>query len=256
MKPVLFEYAGISISSYAFFMAVGACLLLYRAARDAETFRIDRRLILLALSSAWIAGWIGARVFFVVEHRSLLEGSLWTWMTSPVFGGFSAYGGVLAGAGTAAVLASFSRLPVLQSLDASSLGGCLFGVSARVGCFMAGCCFGSPVEWGVVFPPGSPASRLYGESTAVHPSQLYESAALLLAAIVVVRLPIGRPGERFCAMMVSYSLVRLLLSPFRGDALVPHVFLGPAQWISVVVLLSVLMLWAKIRRHEWVASLP
>ena len=251
MKPILIEYAGITISAYSFMMAVGASLLFFRAVRDAKTFHLDRRLILWVLILAWVAGWAGARIVFVVEHRDLLPAPWWTSFFSPTFGGFASYGGVLGGAAAAALGAWLTRLPVLKALDSGSVGMCMFGIAARIGCFLAGCCHGSPVAWGVVFPAGSPAALHYGESVAVHPSQLYEAAALAVIAVVLWRRAPGMPGERFCWLMLSYASVRLLLDLFRGDALVPHGALSPAQWISFGVLAVAACLLTLVRRYQW-----
>ena len=46
----------------------------------------------------------------------------------------------------------------------------------RIGCFLNGCCFGTPTDqpWGVAFPKGSIPWHIFGD-THLHPSQLYSS---------------------------------------------------------------------------------
>ena len=110
--------------------------------------------------------------------------------------------------------------------------GALLGIALlRIGCFLAGCCFGriagtvvaldvvtSPavqlpvqarsalsgdaIPWAVRFPAGSFAFHQHvalglidpeaAQSLPVHPVQLYESAAVLLLCALVLRVPAGR----------------------------------------------------------------
>ena len=46
----------------------------------------------------------------------------------------------------------------------------------RIGCFLNGCCFGTPTDlpWGVTFPEGSIPDYIF-HNQAIHPAQLYSS---------------------------------------------------------------------------------
>lgn len=81
------------------------------------------------------------------------------------------------------------RVVADRMIPALGIGGAIL----RVGCFLRGCCFGCPttVPWGVVFPWGSPAQQaqalenigaLFWGAAPVHPTQLYELVACLVAA--------------------------------------------------------------------------
>ena len=94
--------------------------------------------------------------------------------------------------------------------------GLLIGLAlGRLGCFLNGCCFGSPCElpWAVRFPPDSPpwldqlnrgllraavdttGQRLW--SLPIHPAQLYAACdASLLALMAVCFTPLARRGGR------------------------------------------------------------
>jgi len=255
VKPVV-GLGEVAVSSYAVLMAAGACLFMLLAARNADRLGLPWRGTLRLLVVAYVAGWLGARLVFVIEHRSLLPGSVWAWLANPSLGGFSSYGGVLVGAACAAVHARFLHLPPLAVLDAGAVGLCLFGIGARLGCFLAGCCHGAPTSlpWGVLFPAGSPASVRY-PGMPVHPSQLYESVALALLATFLALRPSQFPGERFLQLAACYSGARLLLDGLRGDVAAAYWLLDAAQWISVVVLFVSLSLLLAARGQVWKTTL-
>jgi len=101
-------------------------------------------------------------------------------------------GGVFAWLGAQRVLGL--RRPPLVAL---ALGLTLLVAIGRIGCHLAGCCFGTPTElpWAVHHAPGTAAFALHAAlghiapdaatSGGVHPYPLYESAALGLFALVL-----------------------------------------------------------------------
>jgi len=94
------------------------------------------------------------------------------------FGGFA--GGLLAGLW----LMRRRRLPVIALLAAATPGLALGHAIGRIGCFLVGDDYGrsSDVPRAVAFPDGLPPTTV-----PVHPTQLYEMAALLPIAFMLVR---------------------------------------------------------------------
>ncbi len=231
-------------------LAIGGLLLLWRSTADAGAAGLLRRRMVQLVVVVYFAGLAGARFLFVIEHRDLLPGPWWGWLWNPVTGGFASYGGVLAGSSAAVLYAWRAGLPVGAVLDAGAVGLCLFGFAARAGCFLVGCCYGKPTDcpWAVVYPAASPAARRFGESAAVHPTQLYEAALLVVAATVVAAWPSYRAGERFLRLAAFYSGIRFTVDFFRGDSLANPGGLTLAQWISLVLLAGSVVVWVTRRR--------
>jgi phosphatidylglycerol:prolipoprotein diacylglycerol transferase len=94
------------------------------------------------------------------------------------FGGFT--GGVLAGL----VLIRRKRLPVLRLLAAATPALAVGHAIGRIGCFLVGDDYGTPTDlpWGIAFPEGLPPTTV-----PVHPTQLYEAAALVPLALLLFR---------------------------------------------------------------------
>jgi len=147
-------------------------------------------------------------------------------------GGFAFYGGLIAAALFSIWFIKRHNWPGGKLCDMGGWTITLGLAWGRMGCFLAGCCFGARHEtWpSVVFPSGSPASRsqwreglldTYREAShAVHPTQLYESlAALIIAAVAYFWL---RPrkrydGQVFVWSMVAYAVARFSLEFIRRD---------------------------------------
>src|SRR4029077_3547831 len=97
---------------------------------------------------------------------------------------------------------------VLDAVAPAGVAG--LGVG-RLGCFLAGCCFGRPttLPWGVIFPAlGAPAR---------HPVQLYAAAGdlALVAWLTVSHGPPGTGARRACA---GFGILRAALELWRDPA--------------------------------------
>jgi phosphatidylglycerol:prolipoprotein diacylglycerol transferase len=123
----------------------------------------------------------------------------------------------------------------------------------RIGCFLAGCCHGARTDlpWGVRFPAGSPASRVFGDmaspSPPVHPTQLYESAlGFGLLALALWLLPRRRfSGQVFLLVTGLYAVARFFLEFIRADDDRGTVWglLSTSQFISLAVIPLVVGFW-------------
>jgi phosphatidylglycerol:prolipoprotein diacylglycerol transferase len=250
MNPWMAGPSGAAVPVYALLMALGGFLLGAVTLRAGVRCQARRDHVLGLFLVAWLAGWAGARLGFVIEHRQQLEGSFGRWVLDPSFGGFSSYAGLLAGLAAGALYGRLTGLPLRRLADGAALGLCLFGVAARFGCFLAGCCHGRPttLPWALGAEPGSPAARRFGTDAAVHPVQLYEAAAIALIGGLAARRPGRIPGGTFLRVAASYSVARFLLDAFRGDARGGAV-LSVAQWTSLAVLAVAALMWAG--RSAW-----
>ncbi len=108
----------------------------------------------------------------------------------------------------------------------------------RLGCFVGGCCYGTPttLPWGVVFSSV--------DSVARHPTQLYESIFHGLCALAFSGGCGGRlcRGNRIKVYMIVYGLYRFLTEFIRPEA---QFFAGGTgyQWASVIVIFFFAWLW-------------
>jgi phosphatidylglycerol:prolipoprotein diacylglycerol transferase len=165
-------------------------------------------------------------------------------------GGLTYYGGLIGASLAAWALLRRDRFPFWKAADMAGFAiplGLAFG---RVGCLMAGCCFGAVCElpWAISFPGRSPASeeqfkdhlirsaRLY--SLPVHPTQVYEAAAALAIAFfcLVWLHPRKRyDGQVFAASLALYAIARFCLEVLRRDDRGGGFGLSTSQWIGIAL---------------------
>ncbi|HVR87604.1 MAG TPA: prolipoprotein diacylglyceryl transferase family protein, partial [Planctomycetota bacterium] len=207
----------------------------------------------------------GARLYYFLPlwiRGQMSLGQLFsTWSDGSGF-----YGAFIAGSLALGVTAYFKKMPVLATWDATMgvvpLG---FGIG-KIGCFLAGCCYGRPWSAGVRFAPGSlcyVTQRTEGllprdavASLPVVPIQLLEMLfgfALFASLEVLQRRPSKRPGEVFAACAVGYSAYRFVIEFFRADP-ERNTFgssaLTDSQFTAIAVFLVAGACWAYLRMRK------
>ena len=84
----------------------------------------------------------------------------------------------------------------------------------RLGCFMAGCCYGAPavLPWAVVFP--------YLGDTPRHPTQIYEAVGYAGLFIVLWLVRKRKPFDGFVlfAYLILHGLIRFVVEALRDDS--------------------------------------
>jgi phosphatidylglycerol:prolipoprotein diacylglycerol transferase len=211
------------------------------------------------LMGIW-SGFVGARLLYAAQYGGL-----------SFLGGISAWGFIIGG-GVGTVTYLLWRTRTRESLfefgDAVSPAVALGGALTRVGCFLRGCNFGKVCElpWAVRYPPGSPAFDKHVMdglidpsaewSRTIHPTQLYETVALLAAFFVILRAPrFSGPkllqGEPYLGLTIYYGVVRFLNEFLRDDSGGLH--FGPltfAQATSLIMLVSAAYIVVIRRLHH------
>ena len=196
-----------------------------------------------------IAGFVGAKLaILLVFLPDLLAGR------RPPLGVLQASGIWLGGVVLAIpvalmLLRRHCRLAVGTAVNIAFVAIPLAHVPGRIGCFLAGCCYGAAtdVPWAVTY--GDPrAQRINGTplGVAVHPSQLYESGLELVNFVVCYRL--WRSGATPWSIMATwfglYGAERFVLEYFRGDARGALGPLSTSQWIALAMIgLSAGLVW-------------
>jgi phosphatidylglycerol:prolipoprotein diacylglycerol transferase len=177
---VFFRIGDFEITSFGVLVALGALVGLWVFRRELQRSRLPESAVDSAVAGI-LGGMAGAKLLWVFEHLGeepavdlLLSRGGMSW-----FGGLA--GGVLAGL----LVMQSKRLPKIAVLAAATPALAVGHMIGRIGCFLVGDDYGRPTNlpWAVSFPQGLPPT-----SVRVHPTQLYEAAALVPIAFVLVRL--------------------------------------------------------------------
>ncbi len=240
MFPDLFSIGPLTIHTYGLFVALGFASALWVSvwAGEKEGFTSQQILDLGFLILVWAI--IGSRLLYVLMNPGhYLENPLdivriWS-------GGLVFSGGLAA---VVIVMAFHLRrrgISVLKVGDVLAPGIALGQAVGRIGCFMAGCCYGRPadVPWAVVFTdPGSLAPL----HIPIHPTQLYASAAgfAVFGIVLAIRSRKRFEGQVFLWYLILHSTARLAVERFRGDdrGLIPGTEMSVTQLVTLVVLVG------------------
>jgi phosphatidylglycerol---prolipoprotein diacylglyceryl transferase len=195
------------------------------------------------------------------------QADCWAW-ANIMAGGLTYYGGFIGASLVAVWQLRRDRFPFWRAADMAGMLVPLGLGYGRMGCVLAGCCFGRPcgMPWALRFPPHSPAAdkqlelglihSTFDPSLPVHPTQIYESlACLLMAALLILHLH-GRKrydGQVFLAFVAGYASLRFLLEFFRNDDRGGWLGLSTSQIIGIVLVALAMYLQVRITRRLGVA---
>ena len=167
------------------------------------------------------------------------------------------------------ILKKWWRLPA-RMVDTLLLPIPLAAAIGRVGCLLAGCCFGSPTMngWGISYGPGSPAYNCqmadgllpYGatETMGTYPVQLFFVVSGMLSFVLLwrIRKQIKQPGSLALAALILLLGNRFFIEFFR-EAITARGFLGEmignlkvGQWFCLVVALISLLVYCWRERED------
>ena len=240
MYPVLFRIGGFEVTSFGVLVAIGALVGLWIMQRELRRSGLPGEALDAALAGI-VGGLAGAKLLWVAEHfgeEPLLDlilsrgGMSW-------FGGFA--GGVLAGL----VVMHRKRLPIVPVLAAATPALAVGHAIGRIGCFLVGDDYGRPTDlpWAIAFPEGLPPTTV-----PVHPTQLYEAAALVPLAILLFRW--RRHGRHDAIVLGAYLVLaggtRFAIEFVRVNERV----LGPLSVAHLASLIAMVIGVALLRRSR------
>jgi phosphatidylglycerol:prolipoprotein diacylglycerol transferase len=254
MYPILFEIGDWPVYAYGVLLAAAYLVALQFAVVRARRQGLDGTKVMDFGIYLIIAALVGAKAmliivdfdYFVRQPRELL---------SLVRAGGVFYGGLIAALATALWLSRRYGLSLWTAADLFAPGIALGHVIGRLGCLLAGCCYGTPTSlpWGITFTnPVAAANVGTPLGVPLHPTQLYDAGAeLLILGVLLLTERRGRPfpGRTFWLYMLLYGVSRFIIEFFRGDDRGMLAGLATSQVVSVIVVpLAVVMLWRLGRR--------
>jgi phosphatidylglycerol:prolipoprotein diacylglycerol transferase len=199
MYPILLRLGPVTIYTYGFFLALAFLTVIFLSCREARRVGLPVETVYNLCFSLIVAALVGARLLHVILNfpdfvsQPLKVFALWE-------GGLVFYGGLILALAVAWRYIRRNSLPWRTTLDTLAVGVPLAQCLGRIGCFMAGCCYGRPTDlpWAVTFT--HPEALGHSKGIPLHPTQLYEAFLLLAVFGVVYRLRLRRRYEGQVAM--------------------------------------------------------
>lgn len=155
-----------------------------------------------------------------------------------LFGGMVFYGGFLGSVAAMGIYTHYyKKLPRRLCMDLLAVATPLFHAFGRVGCFLAGCCYGAEAEWGILVQENPINPAMAGVPRI--PISLYEALCNLLIFGVLLLLFLRRKEGSFPllgAYVLLYGPTRFVTEMFRGDEIRgAFLWFTTSQWISLIL---------------------
>lgn len=237
MHNELFTIGPFTVYGYGLMIAVGVLAAYWNTERLARRSGLDDKPVFNIVVIGVGLGLVGAKLLFYITilDEIIADPSLLLKFSN----GFVVYGGILVGIAAAAVYCRKKKLPFLRYLDCAAPSIALAQGFGRIGCFLAGCCYGRETDWplAVTFTHSAYAPNF----VPLFPTQLMSSAFDFLHFVLLCALfsRNERPGRVGAFYLLFYSLGRFTIEFFRGDLERGSVgALSTSQFISVFVALT------------------
>ena len=194
--------------SILMFVAIAAGAILLRRSQEKLPLHWTEKACLGL--GAFCGSILGAKVPFLFDGISDV-GPIWVWFANGktilggMVGGYLGVEGMKWGLGIK-----------IKTGDSFVVPAAVAVAIGRLACFAGGCCFGAPTKlpWGIPF-------ALSGDSAPRHPTQLYEAAFHISAAILLFWMQKNGvwKGQLMKAYLIAYLSYRFLTEFIRPEAI-------------------------------------
>jgi len=259
MYPEIIHIGSFPINTYGVFLAIAFLCGILVTVKLAERDGLPRQKIYDLSLWMLLAGLIGSKILMLFTEPEYRENPLLLVSLDFLRSGGVWYGGLLGGVLVGYLLMKRYQLPWWKTADAFAPGLAIGNFFGRQGCFAAGCCWGKPtmLPWGVKFTDLGHQITGVPTDTYLHPTQLYESFAMLLVFFFLFWLHKRKrfSGQVILAYALLYSAIRFAIEFVRDDprgdilGLTTLTGLSTSQLISIVIGLSALILLVVRRRR-------
>lgn len=259
MYPELFRIGSFPINTYGVFLAIAFLCAIFVTVKLAERDGLPRERIYDLSLWMLLASLVGSKVLMLFTEPEYREQPLQLLSLDFLRSGGVFYGGLLGAVIAGYLLMKRYKLPWWKTADACAPGIAVGNFFGRQGCFAAGCCWGEPttLPWGVKFTELGHQITGVPIDTHLHPTQLYESFAMLLVFLFLLWLHKRRrfTGQVILAYALLYSVIRFAIEFVRDDprgdilGLTSLTGLSTSQLLSIVIGVSALVLLFVRRRR-------
>ncbi len=229
----LFSLGPVTVHGYGLMIAVGVILAVILAVLRSPKRGLDENLIYGIGLAALLSGFLGAKLLYCLINLDSFLKNPWEFLSGS---GFVVYGGIVGGVLAAMLYCRAQKVSFLKYFDLLAPSVALAQGFGRIGCFLAGCCYGRETNawYGVTFPAGGIAPS----GVQLIPTQLFSSAgdfAITLALLCYARKnrPDGKVGALY---LILYSVGRFFIEFLRNDYRGSVAFLSTSQFIALFIL--------------------
>ena len=241
MFPIL-SIGSAAIPTYPLFLLVALWAGMWLSATQAKQLGLDGDHIYNAGLYGWLAGIVGARLWFVLAHWDNYAADL-SQAFSLSRNALSPGEGLIMAGLVVLIYLQRQQVPLGPFFDALAPGLALAVMIGHAGAFLGGEALGAPstLPWAI---------EVAGISR--HPVQLYEAGAGLIILVILYFNRTWRPwpGFQFWLFVTLYSLSRLWLEIFRARPVV----IGAGYLVVQLVALAALVVTLSVMAYNFTSG--
>jgi len=237
--PRILSIGPVTLYSYGLMVFAAVMAAWFVLKKDTAGRIAARRLEDIAFYSLF-CGFILARLFhFIVWDFETLSANplefFYIW-----HGGLAVGGGIIGGFLALVYFSRKENIAFAEFCDYFAAPMILGQAIGRIGCFLAGCCYGSACGHfpGVTFTNSASLAPL---GVPIHPVQLYESALNFALFFVILKTPLKKSGLRTAVYLAGYGIIRFFMEFIRGDTARGFLGLTAMQIIAIIFVISSLV---------------
>lgn len=234
MKNELLTIGPFTLHGYGLMIAIGAILAYLTVEYRAKKKGLQYELIFSLFWWCLIGGILGAKVLYLLTQIKSIIADPSTLLK--VSEGFVVYGGIIGGILGGLLYCKKQKLNFLKYFDIVMPSIALAQGFGRMGCILAGCCYGLETKnsFSLVFQDSAYAPN----DVHLVPTQPISSALNFLnfAALVIISKYVKADGQVAGFYLIFYSAGRFILEFFRGDLERGSIgALSTSQFIAVIL---------------------
>ncbi len=234
MHNELFTIGPVTVYAYGLMIATGVA-----AAYIVTKYRAKKKNIAIDFIdtlAAWalVGGVVGAKLLYAItQYKEVMSNPM---LLIDLSNGYVVYGAIIGGIAGAYIFCKKMHLDFLQYFDLIIPQVALAQGFGRIGCHLAGCCYGMETNSfiGVIFPVDSFAPG----GVSLLPTQLISSAFdfALFGLLVFFSLKAKKKGQVGAVYLICYGIGRFIIEFYRGDLIRGAVgTFSTSQFISIFI---------------------
>ena len=244
MKSTLFTIGPFTAHGYGLMIAIGALVAYKVGEYRAKKYNLRDDLIFDLTIWCLVGGLLGAKLLYLITKLPEI-------MANPenlldyIKNGFVVYGGIILGIFAGWLYTRRKKLNFWKYFDIVMPEIALAQGFGRIGCFLAGCCYGEETQnvLHVVFHD----SPIAPNGVQLIPTQVYSSLFNFLHFFVLITIAKKKKADGQIAglYLIIYSLGRFVIEFFRGDIERGQIgILSTSQFISIFIFAVGILLYA------------
>ncbi len=242
MHPELFHIGHLTIYSYGFMIVAGIAIAYFYLKQEWGKIGLTSELVSSFFLYSIAGVFIGGKIFYFLERPAVFAENPGLFFKN-IGNGFVFYGSFLV---TIPVLIAFFKkhqLNVWEQFDRVAIGGAVVHGFGKIGCYLAGCCYGLPCGdawYATTFSDAKTAALPLNQP--VYATQLWDATIIGLILLVMLFLKKRKSfnGQLFLVYAIFYAIGRFFTERFRGDEERGFLFdglLSHSQFLAIIIML-------------------